>query len=253
MKRLYYYNEINNFGDMLSKYLFEKISGEVPIYDDKFLNEYYVFIGSLLHSYYINENAIVCGAGFICQEDKLCKKPKEIFSVRGPLTHKKLLELGNDCSPLYGDPGIVISEYYKIKNNKKYDIGIIPHFVDYNNIIHKVKNQNIKIINVLNDNIEEIINEINECGMILSSSLHGLITAHSYNIPALWIEFSNKVIGDGFKFFDYFDSVNIKRYRINNIELCEKNIKNIFKEYQSQHTVYFDIKNYSNKLKNRLS
>ena len=47
--------------------------------------------------------------------------------------------------------------------------------------------------------------------MIFSTSLHGLIISHAYGIPAIWIKAGN--IGtDGFKFKDYFSSVNIPYY-----------------------------------------
>ena len=52
--------------------------------------------------------------------------------------------------------------------------------------------------------------QLNSCDYILSSSLHGLIFADSYNIPNLWVRFGSKVDGDGFKYRDYYEGVKKK-------------------------------------------
>ena len=51
--------------------------------------------------------------------------------------------------------------------------------------------------------------QVNKYDSIISSSLHGIIVAHSYGIPAGWWKPSNKVTGDGSKFEDYAQSVGI--------------------------------------------
>jgi hypothetical protein len=46
----------------------------------------------------------------------------------------------------------------------------------------------------------------------LSSSLHGLIVAHAYGIPAVWCDFADRphaIAGDGTKFHDYFASIGL--------------------------------------------
>ena len=46
--------------------------------------------------------------------------------------------------------------------------------------------------------------ELTSCAAIASSSLHGLIFGEAYGLPTLWLRVSDKVIGGGFKFADWF-------------------------------------------------
>jgi polysaccharide pyruvyl transferase WcaK-like protein len=75
------------------------------------------------------------------------------------------------------------------------------------------KEKDINVINLATNSVENVIEEIYSCDTVISSSLHGIIVAHAYNIPAVWVKFSNNLFGDGIKFYDYFESVGL-----NNIE-----------------------------------
>jgi hypothetical protein len=52
--------------------------------------------------------------------------------------------------------------------------------------------------------VDNVISCVTKCNYIITSALHGLICAESYNIPAIWVEFSDGVAGNGFKFKDYY-------------------------------------------------
>ncbi len=198
-----------NFGDLLTPYLIYKISGKNAfLCSRKCLKDYYVITGSILGS--TNSNAVVWGAGILRLNQKI-KKPKRILAVRGPLTRERFLYLGYACPEVYGDPALLLPRFYKPKVKKKYILGIIPHYVDYSRIKKLLNPEEVLVINLL-DPVEKVIDNILSCWQTISSSLHGLITSQAYNIPSVWAEFSNKVVGDGTKFKDYFLSVGIEPY-----------------------------------------
>ena len=116
---------------------------------------------------------------------------------------------------------------------KKYQLGVIPHYVDYEFVKkHFSHLKDVLIINLMTNNVEDTTDEILQCKHIISSSLHGIIVAHAYRVPALWIKFSDKPFGDDIKFKDYFKSVKIQPYVSFTNELLNdnENIEKFFKE-----------------------
>lgn len=204
-----------NFGDAINPELFFKISGlEVVSFKEIFPfihPNIYLFIGSNLDGLRI-KNTVICGAGFKSADSKIRTKPKEVVAVRGPLTKRKLEEYGVKCPDVFCDPGLLVSHFYPQNNvKKKYDIGIIPHYVDKELLAKaeiKCGKLTYKILDI-EDPSDIFLANVNECGCIASSSLHGIITAHSYGIPAFWIKLSDKIIGGDFKFQDYYQSLGV--------------------------------------------
>jgi pyruvyltransferase len=192
----------NNWGDALNPILINKISNKYVNYVDfdqdvpKFL-----CIGSILE--FSLPNTIVWGSGFLSSDRYLTYIPKKVVAVRGPLSAKILRDKHNISVNIFGDPSYLYKEFYNPKLSKKYKLGIIPHYVDYQTVLNF--KTNYKIINIL-DPIEKVIDEVSECENIISSSLHGLILAHMYEIPFKWVKFSNLVSGDDFKFRDWMNS-----------------------------------------------
>ena len=92
--------------------------------------------------------------------------------------------------------------------SKRYDVGIVPHYEDKNHpwVDRVGADPSVRIIDVTGD-VFDFVREIKSCDIIIASSLHGLICADAYGVPSLWMELSDKVVGEGFKFRDYFASV----------------------------------------------
>ena len=202
-----------NWGDDLNwLFLKEMVEENIIIYHRSLIarfwnKENYLCIGSTIEALG-DSNTVVWGAGCI-SVDKYIPKLKKVLAVRGPLTRERLLKRGIDCPEIYGDPALLISSYYHPLVNKKWKIGVIPHYVDRNNIYVKyLERQGAKIIDLQNyTDWRDIVDQVNECEYIMSSSLHGLIVSDSYRIPNIWVEFSNNIVGDRFKYMDYYLSI----------------------------------------------
>lgn len=240
--RLFWWNEIKlqgkskeNYGDLLGKYIVEKISNRKVIWTkpSSLISQIlpfpiYVTIGSILTN--VNKKCVVWGSGIISKDYEI--RRAKFLAVRGPQTRKYLSESGHDVPEIYGDPALLLPRYYNPKVKKECKIGIIPHYNDY----QKVKkwfndDTSVLLIDLMTNDIEETTRQILKCERIVSSSLHGIIVAHAYNIPAVWQKFSNNVFGDDIKYQDYFESVKMPPYKSEviddnlNLETLEKIFK----------------------------
>ena len=205
-----------NYGDLLGKYLAEKISNKTVQFAHpkkssikNLFAPIYVSIGSILA--HVNKNCIVWGSGII-NENQIVK-PAKFLAVRGPETRRVLIRQGYHVPEIYGDPALLLPNYYSPKVNKKHKLGVIPHYVNYVEAIELFKDsKDIVVIDLMTNNVEFTTKQILQCERIISSSLHGIIVSHAYGIPAIWTKFSNRLFGDDIKFKDYFNSVNIEPY-----------------------------------------
>lgn len=221
--RLFWWNEIKmqgkskeNYGDLLGKYLVEKISQKEAVWSKPskfsihdFFSPIYVTIGSILT--HVNKKCIVWGSGIVSKEYPI--KKGEFLAVRGPQTRNHLIKQGYEVPEVFGDPALLLPKYYNPNIEKEYASGIIPHYSDYNKVKDFYKDDNsILLIDLMTDDVDKTTDEILKCRKIVSSSLHGIIVAHAYGIPAVWQKFSGNIFGDDIKYQDYFESVDIKPY-----------------------------------------
>lgn len=222
--RLFWWNEKKlqgktkeNYGDLLGKYLVEKITNKKVVWVKPsafslhdLISPIYVTIGSILT--HVNKKCVVWGSGIISKAYPI--KKAKFLAVRGPQTRKHLLNQGFDVPEIYGDPALLLPRHYHPEIKKEYEIGIVPHYKDFKKVSEWYKkDESILIIDLMTNHVEETTNEFLKCKKIVSSSLHGVIVAHAYDIPAVWQKFSGDVFGDDIKYQDYFESVKITPYQ----------------------------------------
>lgn len=183
--------QIENVGDKITPYLIRKIFNDEPVISDD--PPRWFIAGSIAH--HVKNGDIVCGVGSF----DVAPVPRfvDAIGVRGPLTAKVL---GVEC--LYGDGGLLLPYYYRPPKTVRKGIGVVPHYVDYA-LARDMGCPNV--IDVRQD-VESFVNEISRYELIAASSLHGIVIAEAYGIPAVRISFptSTSIASFRFKHKDYY-------------------------------------------------
>jgi hypothetical protein len=172
-----------------------------------------IAMGSILK--FADAETTVWGTGLSRLDSPVCPNA-EYLAVRGPLTRDVVLASGGQCPPVYGDPALLLPGIYTPKalsQPKTHKVGLILHH-NHQGFEAQVPEDwtVIDIIAKNDDEIEQFIEDLCSCEVIMSTSLHGIILSHAYEVPAVWCDISDStsgIPGDGLKFYDYYHSVGI--------------------------------------------
>lgn len=195
-----------NWGDALSPVMVELLSGKRVVHLEGLYHDRFMVIGSILER--ANERSVVWGSGFIRESGVVVGHPKKVHAVRGPLSREILLRQGVECPEIFGDPALLFPRFFDPIVDKRYSVGIIPHYTDKGNewVERYRLNPQVLVIDI-ESSIQDFVRSVKSCQTILSSSLHGLICADAYGIPNTWVILSDEVVGGDFKFRDYRHSI----------------------------------------------
>ena len=200
----------NYLGDDLSliivKSMLEKkgLSLDSPINGKKHLYA----IGSIISMGY--QNATIWGSGILQEMSWIRKlfhhypfRRLDIRAVRGPQTRDLLLSLGHKCPEVYGDPGLLLPYFYMPKNIlKDKDYIFIPHFSKENAYLSKYGSNHI--VSMITSDYKKVVDNICASKKVISSSLHGIILAEAYGVPAILLR--DREASKDFKYIDYYRS-----------------------------------------------
>ncbi len=202
-----------NFGDYLALPIYEYMLDKYGLDKDKAVRgtKHLYTIGSLILLGY--QDATIWGSGILHSEPDgfIWKRSRyrklDVRCVRGPETKRRLAENGYDVSRCrFGDPGVLMPLIYKPREyEQKRDYSVILHMSKKDD---RVENQ----IDILTDNWQETIDQIYNSKLVISSSLHGIIVAESYGVPAILLD--NLEGDDRFKYNDYYYSTGRYEYPV---------------------------------------
>ena len=206
-----------NLGDELARIIPERLFG-MKIEHSGLSEATLLSVGSVLGwvwdsdlSRKNNSPLHVVGSGFMSFDTR--PQPLDfvkIHSVRGHLS-KNMLGKEDSWGVGVGDPGILASRIVKKRQDApKYPIGVVLHHKKSEDVgvMEKLGHLPVRFIDIRTDDIDLFCKEIQECEIVLSQSLHGLIIADSFGIPNAWLFLGNLHSGGDFKFFDYFSTID---------------------------------------------
>lgn len=220
-------NAEQNLGDMLSEVVFDFLCQYYNIDKNKPTKKtkHLFAIGSIL--YFGLQDSTVWGTGSLFPlqptisnkiKQRLVRK-LDIRAVRGPKTRDSLMALGIRCPDVYGDPALLLPLFYTpCLVGTKDKVLVIPHFEDNVDITNF---ENVVILNMKTKNWKQSIDLIASAKLVISSSLHGIIIAESYGVPALFLcTNGTKSI---YKYEDYYYSTG--RYELPIVNTIEDGLK----------------------------
>lgn len=201
----HWFTEVSNFGDLISPAIFEHFLGFAPQWVRAEDGPKWLGVGSILETARPGDWVWGTGTKFEADIDAFGMK---VLAVRGPRTASVLRNFRHEIA--IGDPALLLPRVYEPSVSRVQTglVGFIPHYVDHDFIPYFEKDATI--IDVTNANWRATIDAIVDCALIVSSSLHGIIVAEAYGVPAVWIQPSNRIFGGHHKFQDYYASTGRK-------------------------------------------
>lgn len=190
---------VRNFGDELGPVILSKLGYEVERVSS--IGEADLLAsGSLLENAATDAKpgAVVWGSGLMMGGETDLSH-LDVRAVRGRLTATACGLSG----VVTGDPGSLVPELWD-RPRPAVDLGVVRHYVDERE--YRWADAEISAC----ADVDEVIDFIGSCRRVASSSLHGLIVASAWGIPAVRLHHP-AVAGGDFKWADWLSSADDPR------------------------------------------
>lgn len=212
---LIWWGQKKNLGDYLACIVYEWMLKKYELNKEKAVNKSkgIMTVGSIITIGSVDST--VWGSGLLGVDRipvlfaKSYYRKLDVRAVRGPLTRHVLISAGYKCPEIYGDPAILMPCIYNpVSQKKEYEVSVIEHFSKSN----QLKREDVHYIDIETYDYKHFIDEISSSEKVISSSLHGIILAETYGVPAVFL--SDGMESQLFKFWDWYLSTGRKDIRM---------------------------------------
>ncbi|WP_114999121.1 polysaccharide pyruvyl transferase family protein [Xanthomonas campestris] len=205
-KALYWWQPKNgsvNMGDHLSKVIVSSVLGlrDKTLIEKRDLSKKLIAIGSVLHFAHTGDTVWGSGINGKIPAERNTFGALDVRAVRGPKTRGFLMARGIAVPEVYGDPGLLMPKFFPadaLGPVTKRPFAIVPHFNE------PVEKYSAYAEHLVFPNVKPatFMSALLGAEFVISSSLHGLILAEAYGIPAVYLDWGNGE--DRFKYDDYY-------------------------------------------------
>lgn len=204
----YWWDRQSNFGDQLNVDVLRCLGVSVRWSPPR--EATLLAIGSVIEHIDVDFAGYVWGSGMMFDERRRLPHAK-ILAVRGTRTWANL---GSPHGAVFGDPGLLARRTYGPPPSRPDGgrVTIVPHLT---HLRHPVFEQlratypsEVCIIDVT-EGPREVVAAVARARAVISTSLHGLIVADSYGVPAAWWQPDPPLLGGTFKFLDYESALGL--------------------------------------------
>ena len=199
-----------NIGDQLPKVICEYMLNREHLTADQPVSKsvHLLTVGSVIGIGLFD--AVIWGSGihlintaFAARKQKKIRN-LDIRAVRGPVTKEILRVIGYDCSKVaMGDPAILMPLIYQPEHiEKKYKFSVVEHFKKK----QSAESVSCHKISVKTKDYRNFIDELAASELVISSSLHGIILAEAYGVPAIFVNPDHLMDHQLMKYYDWYYS-----------------------------------------------
>lgn len=196
-----------NLGDALSPIIVKAVLAERAPAASHPAPRRLLAIGSVLN--HADTGTVLWGTGFNSKKGRASYTFDSLDprAVRGPRTKAFLARFGVEAPAVYGDPGLLISRYFPRTSPADREYIVIPH---YNESAGKFGDH--PTLSTRGGNVRRFADGICRARFVVSSSLHGIVVAEAYGIPAVLLFNGN---GEELeKYHDYYEGTGRTEFPI---------------------------------------